>query len=252
MSEMYDALAPIYDVLNSEIDYEAWADVLVSSIEKSLGRKAETIADIGCGTGSMTLPLARRGYRVIGVDLSGEMLNVAYQRAVDLAAGCDVQFVMQDMTALDLGSPVDAIVCTLDGLNHLPGRAALLACFRSVSNWLKPNGVFMFDLNSTYKFENIYAEEVYTFETPQSYCVWQNEYHPGGRFCDFYITLFEKGEDGKYMRSDTVEREYCFSRRTVENALREAGLIPLSCVGGLDGHAVRTDDERWYFTAVKG
>ncbi len=252
MSEMYDALAPIYDALNSEIDYKAWADALVTAMETHATRPIKQIADIGCGTGSMTFPLAARGYEVIGVDLSAEMLNVAYQRQADAHKDLSVQFVMQDMTALDLGAPVDAVVCTLDGLNHLPGREALAACFRSVGEWLAPGGVFLFDLNSKFKFENIYADEAYTYETANAFCVWQNDYHPSGQFCDFFITLFEMCEDGRYRRSDTVQREYYFSRRTVERALADAGMRIVSCAGGTDGHAVQNDDERWYFTAVKG
>ncbi len=251
MSEMYDALASIYDVLNGEIDYDRWADALIEAAKRYAGREISRIADIGCGTGSMTLPLARRGYSVIGVDLSAEMLNVAYQRAAE-EENLNLQFVMQDMTALDLGGEVDAVVCTLDGINHLPGRAALGSCFHSVSDCLADGGIFLFDLNSQYKFEEIFADEVYTYETNHAFCVWQNDYHPSGKFCDFYITLFNQQKNGMYERSDTVQREYYYSRRTIENALREAGMRLVLCAGGLDGHTINNNDERWYFAAVKG
>ncbi len=249
---MYDSLAPVYDILNREIDYEAWAEYLTAQMRDHAKIPVQTIADIGCGTGSMTFPLARRGYDVTGIDLSTEMLNVAYQKMLEEEAPLSVRLVAQDMTELDLGGTVDAVVCILDGINHLPGREMLKKCFSSVGASLASGGVFLFDLNSRHKFETVYGEEAYTFETSNSFCVWQNDYHPAGKFCDFYITLFDKTKKGLYTRSDTVQREYYFSRRTVENALQAAGMTLVSCTGGLDGHEVCDNDERWYFTAVKG
>ncbi len=252
MSEMYDQLAPIYDTLNGEIDYETWADALVSNMKQHAKREIKTIADIGCGTGSMTLPLAERGYDMIGVDLSPDMLNVAYQRAFDREEPLSVQFLQQDMQNLAFIAPVDAIVCALDGINHLPGREALQACFASVASWLESGGVFLFDVNSRHKFETVYADEVYTFETEDTFCIWQNEYSPTRRYCDFYITLFDKQSNGTYLRSDSTQREYFYSVKTIENALKKAGLTLVAYAGNLSGDQIKEDDERWYFTAVKG
>ncbi len=252
MSEMYDALASIYDELNNDIDYESWADALTSAMVRYAKRPVKTVADIGCGTGSMTIPLAMRGYDMIGVDLSTEMLSAAYQRAYNRGEPLAIQFLQQDMRDLAFIAPVDAIVCTLDGVNHLPGTTALGECFASVAAWLADGGVFLFDLNSRYKFEHIYGDEVYTLETDNAFCVWQNAYDPKGKHCDFYITLFEQTEDGTYLRSDSAEREYFFSIKTIRNSLEKAGLKLVSVVGGLDGHEVNEHDERWYFAAVKG
>ncbi len=252
MSEMYDLLAPFYDELNSDVDYMALATYLKDVLEKNTIGTVKTIVDIGCGTGNVTIPLARYGYEMVGVDLSPEMLSVALDRADDAGVSDKIQFVMQDMTELNLYAPVDAVVCTLDGVNHLSNRQALVTCFQAVYNALRPGGMFLFDLNSLYKFEKVYANEVYTMQTEDAFCVWQNDYHPASKYCDFWITLFQRGAGGLYTRYETVQREHYFSVTTVKHALEAAGLTLLNITGGQDGHAVTENDERWYFTAMKG
>ncbi len=252
MSEMYDLLAPFYDELNKDADYEGWADYIVRTLEKYAFSKVQTILDIGCGTGNVTIPLAKRGYELIGADLSSEMLNEAVNRAEASGVLSKIQFIMQDMTKLDLPEPVDAVICTLDGLNHLQTRSQLKACVQAVYASLLPGGVFIFDLNSLYKFEHVYADEVYTLETDNALCVWQNDYHPSSRFCDFWITLFTAGSDGRYDRYETVQREQYYSLETMLRLLREAGFENITVCGDKNGKCVDDNDERWYITAVKG
>lgn len=249
MSDIYRILAPYYDEWNGEIDYAAWAD----HIERVFGRFGEpavrSVLDLGSGTGSMTIELAKRGYDMIGVDLSPEMLTVARERAEESGASDRILWLCQDMTSFELYGTVDAVVSCLDSVNHLWRLSDLRKCFSLVHNYLIPNGLFLFDLNSRLKFETVYGNEAYTFEAPGVFCVWQNRYRPKTNLCDFDVTLFEDTGDGKYRRYDESERERMYSLRTVERELSSAGFSLLGIWPEADGGKLTGDEERWYIVA---
>ena len=251
MSGIYRDLAPFYDAMNAEIDYEAWADRAVAAWERFRSHPIKCILDLGCGTGSMTIPLAKRGYDVVGLDCSSEMLSVANERAARAGVSGRIQWTLQDMRDFSLYGTVDAAVCTLDGLNHLRTPRDLTACFARVAEYLVPGSVFLFDLNSQYRFETVYANEVYTMETDRAFCVWQNDYRPKSRLCDFWITLFIRREDGTYLRRDSRETERYFPLVTVKKCLESAGMCLLGAAGDLTGRPIQDSDEKWYCVAKK-
>ena len=156
----YGAISDIYDKINSEIDYSKWADFFEKCFDKFLNCRPELVLDLACGTGSMTLELAKRGYDMIGIDSSSDMLNVALDRKYDMELPRDVLFLLQDMTSFELYGTVGAITCCLDSVNYLVDDGDLERCFRLVHNYLDPDGLFLFDVNSPYKFENIYGEKI--------------------------------------------------------------------------------------------
>lgn len=249
MSEIYHLLAPFYDALNAEVDYEAWRGYYEAQFRTYLSSPPTRILDLACGTGSMALSLAKAGYTVTGLDLSPEMLTCAQERTDREGLGDRLMLTMQDMTDFDVGGGYDAVVCTLDGINHLISREAVRRCFTAVRECLREGGLFLFDLNSHYKFEVIYGEEVYTMETDDAYCIWQNDYHPKTGTCDFYIDLFTRRQDGAYIRHQDVQREKYYSLTTVKRLLGACGFSLESVHGGIDGHAVTETDDRWYLTA---
>lgn len=157
MSESYGALSRWYDRLNDGIDYERWAE-LVGAFFPEGG----SILDLACGTGNMTLPLAARGFDMIGIDLSCDMLALAREKAE--AAGREILFLQQNMTSIDLYGTVDGAVCCLDGINYLTDEDSLYACFSSVARFLCAGARFVFDVNTPYKFEHIYGDNHYVLE----------------------------------------------------------------------------------------
>ncbi len=249
MSDIYRILAPYYDEWNSEIDYDAWAGDIVRFLDTHFRGCVESVLDLGCGTGSMALALAARGYDMIGVDRSAEMLSIARQRAEEAGLSERILLLAQDITAFELYGTVEGVVSSLDTLNHLPDQRALLQCFHLVHNYLVPNGIFLFDLNSRMKFEEIYGDECYVFEAPGVYCTWQNCYHPSSGRCTFDITLFAEEEDGFYRRYDDRQVERMYSIRTVKRLLSEAGFDLIGVYGSSDGAPLSGDEERWYFAA---
>ena len=162
---IYGLLAPIYDKLNGDIDYSAWGDFIEKIFEKhsTVGRP-DLVLDLGCGTGSMTFELAKRGYDMTGVDLCAEMLDVARERAEKMGFSEKILWLLQDMREFELYGTVDAAVSCLDSINHLTCIKDLDICLNLVHNYLVPDGLFIFDVNGKYKFENVYGSSSYVYE----------------------------------------------------------------------------------------
>ena len=241
--EGYDAIARVYDRLNSELDYGAWADFFERCFDRYLEKRPEIVLDLACGTGRMTRVLAERGYDMIGVDGSAEMLAEAY------AEGGGILYLMQDMRELELYGTVGAAVCCLDSINYLLEERDVARVFSLVHNYLDPDGLFLFDVNSPYKFEEIYGNNAYILEDETAYCGWQNEYDRETGICDFYLSLFEEQEDGSYERSDEHQRERCYDQETLCRLLSEAGFEVLGLFGDYSGAEIKETTERWYFVA---
>ena len=243
----YSMLAPVYDRLNETLDYRAWADFLEACFAKYMKEKPSSVLDLACGTGNMTLELARRGYDMTALDLSEEMLAEADRKARAEGLG-GILFLSGDMTSFELYGTVQAVVCCLDGINHLTVREALDACFALVKNYLEPGGVFCFDLNTPYKFRTVYADRDYILEDDGVMCCWRNRLSKKGDVADFYLTVFEE-KDGLWERQDGVERERAYGLRAIENALRRAGMELLGVAADYRFTAPDERTERWYITA---
>ena len=247
----YEALAAVYDRLNGDVDYEALADFAAATFAR-YGVSPELVLDLGCGTGGLTFPLARRGYDMIGVDGSADMLSKAYERRVaENAPG--VLFLCQDMRAFELYGTVGAVVSSLDCMNYLTGSGDLEKCFSLVHNYLDPGGVFLFDVNTPYKFRHIYGNEAYVLESEEggrsAYCGWQNEYEEESRLCRFYLSVFTEEEDGRYSRTDEEQVERCYTKEELTAALSGAGFEEISFFGDLHFSAPEETTERWFVAA---
>lgn len=249
MQDIYTLLAPFYDALNGEIDYEAWADFLEREFGRYFPRGVREVLDLACGTGSMSLALARRGYDMVALDSSPEMLAVARARAEEAGLDREILYLCQDMCDFELYGTVDAVVSSLDSVNHITDRAALRRMLALVHNYLVPNGLFLFDVNSPYKFSEIYGQRDYVLEADGVVCAWQNDYRPRSGLCDFYITLFSEEKDGRYVRQDAHRRERAYSLKTLGRLLRESGFELLSVVGDLEGSEINDRTERYYIAA---
>ncbi len=249
---MYDAIAHVYDKLNKDINYSAWADFIGKCFEKYLSEKPSLVLDLACGTGSMTVELASRGYDMIGVDMSEDMLSEAYLRSEDKG----ILYLCQDMRSFELYGTVGAVVCCLDSLNYLTEESDLSLCFSLVHNYLDPDGLFIFDMNTPYKFENIYADNAYILEDEIDYgdgeppatvyCGWQNEYNRKSGICDFYLTLFEESADGTYTRSEETQRERCYTLDTVKRLLEKNRFEFIGCFSDFEFGEPDSKCERWY------
>ncbi len=246
---IYDLLAPFYDRINADIDYSAWCDFIERIIAAEYEGKPELVLDLGCGTGRMTLELARRGYDMTGVDCSAEMLDIARGAAEAEGLSERMLWLCQDMSEFELYGTVDVAVSCLDCINHITDRARLKKCFSLVHNYLIPDGLFIFDINGRAKFETVYADNSYVMEEDGSFCIWENYYNEKSGLCDFYINLFKECEDGRYERSSEMQRERMYTVRMIKGMLVAAGFEFIGAYSDFEFTDATDDDERIYIAA---
>lgn len=244
---MYDLIAPFYDAINSELDYSLWADFIEEIVKREYNKRPELVVDLGCGTGKMTLELAKRGYDMIGIDISVEMLDVARSEAEK--RGINPLWLCQDLREFELYGTVEVAVCCLDTVNHLTKEKDVSTFFNLVHNYLDKDGLFIFDINGKYKFENVYCDRTYVMEEDGAVCVWQNDYDPQKKTCYFLITLFSECEDGRYERYDETETERMYPLSEIFDLLRKSNLEPIGAYSDFNFTVADDSAERIYVVA---
>ena len=244
----YDFLAGCYDRLTYDVDYAAWADYIEGHFRKK-GLPGKTVLDLACGTGSLTYELARRGYEMIGVDLSPDMLSEAMEKDM----GGDYippMFLCQSMDKLDLYGTIDACVCCLDSANYVTDKRKLQKAFQRVHLFMMPGGVFIFDVNTVEKLEGLDGQ-VFLDETEDTYCVWRAEYSKRRRICTYGMDLFQR-QGNLWHRSFEEHREYAYSAEMLTEFLKEAGFTGIRVYGDRRLEEPNAADQRIYFKARKG
>ncbi len=243
----YCSLAAAYDGLTTDIDYAAILDFLEAILHQA-DRHPETMLDLACGTGSMSLLLAERGYRVLGADISEEMLTEAAGKAAKLTKN-PPYFICQPMQRLRLPEPVDAVLCLLDSLNYLTEPEDCRQTFTRVYRALKDGGVFLFDINTPQKLRALDGQ-VFLDENEESYCVWRAEFDEAENCCYYGIDLFRK-RGALWERSFEQHCEYAYDPLILRQWLLEAGFARVECYGDRRMEAPNDGEQRIYFAAWK-
>lgn len=188
----YNDFAYYYDVLTENVGYESRCDYIYNLLAEN-GAGKGILLDLACGTGTLSRLLSQKGYEVIGVDASADMLSVAQEKCA--ADGADILFLCQRMQELDLFGTIDAAVCTLDSINHVLSEAEVQEIFRRVSLFMNDKGVFVFDVNTPYKHRQVLADNTFVYDTENVFCVWQNSFRKEEYITDVYLDIFEKDEE---------------------------------------------------------
>lgn len=243
---MYTDFAYVYDRLMEDVDYSYWADHIVLLFER-FDIKPELVLDLGCGTGSLCLELAKKGYDMIGVDGSEDMLSVA----ADKAAEKQVLFLNQDITSFELYGTVGAIVSTLDCFNYVTDPKGLKKVFKLAANYLDPGGLLIFDVHSRYKMEKVFGNNVFHEIKDDTAYIWQCSYDGRRKICQHDLTFFVEKEDGAYERFEEFHEERFYSKEELETWATEAGLQVLEVFDGLNFRKPTPKSERWLFVCRK-
>ena len=245
----YTVLAAFYDKLNSDVSYEAIRDFIKSVFAENGISSPCSLLDLACGTGKLTNLFAKEGYDMIGSDLSPDMLAEAQNAAMD--EGVYPLYLCQDMRELDLYGTVDAAFCSLDSLNYLPEEGDLAKVFSRLKHFIAPNGLFVFDVNTAYKFKHIYGNNTYVYDEDDVYCVWQNFFDEEKNTCDFDLTFFVKDKKNTYRRMEESQRERFFSPEMIEKAFSENGFSLVAVYGSLNRTAPTSTDEKCYYVVKR-
>ena len=244
----YENLAGCYDQFTRDVDYVRWADYL----ERHFARSAlpiHTVLDLACGTGSLTLELARRGYEMIGVDQSEEMLAQAAEKCRQ-ASEIPPLFLHQSMDKLDLYGTIDACVCCLDSVNYVTSPQKLERAFQRVHTFLMPGGLFVFDVNTPDKLRALDGQ-VFLDESADAYCVWRADYSARRRVCTYGMDLFTLEPDGRWSRAEELHEEYAYEPDELEALLIRAGFSRIKQYGERKLRGPKAGEGRIFFDARK-
>lgn len=244
-TEAYTDFASVYDTFMDDTPYQEWADFLAELIstygiskphkngEKALGaessekEKLETekdlVVDLGCGTGTLTELLSQKGYDMIGVDMSAEMLNVALAKKEK--SGSPILYLCQDMRELDLYSTVGTVISVCDSVNYLLEDEEVLETFGLVNNYLYPGGIFLFDFNTMYKYEQIIGDTTIAENREKCSFIWENYYHEDGHINEYDLTVFAREEkSGLFRRFTETHFQRGYTVEEMKGFLEQAGL----------------------------
>lgn len=245
--DAYHALAASYDRLTNDIQYEETVAFYMQLLQRE-GISVRTAADLACGTGSVALLLAQRGLRVIGVDMSEEMLCVAQQKA--LTASQPPMFVCQRLERLNLPRGVDLAVCALDSMNYITDPALCRQALARIYRVLNPGGCFIFDVNTPEKLRAM-DDQIWLDEDDDVYCVWRGEFDEQSRILSYAMDLFQR-QGSTWQRSYEEHREYAYTQQELTSWLREAGFTNIEVFADRALCPPRPGEQRIYLKARKG
>lgn len=242
----YLSLAPWYDDLTRDVSYGEFAD-FYELIFRKYGVSPSLCLDLACGTGTLTLELARRGYEMIGVDGSEDMLSVAQEKALDARVPVRPIFLHQTMEGLDLYGTVSAAVCSLDGINYLPPDA-LGPVFERLRLFVEPGGLFIFDVNTPEKLKGL-DDQMFCDETDDVFCVWRTELTEDGDALHYGLDIFSRLADDVWERGEEEHLEYLHRVDTLTQELEAHGFGEIRTFAELRDRPPGEDERRIFIAA---
>ncbi len=273
----YESFARVYDLFMSDTPYDDWCEYLHGLLLK-YGVADGLVLELGCGTGAMTQRLARLGYDMIGVDNSIDMLEIAREKQPDIrndlsdaempdsamqdepkvpvasdvkGKESDILYLLQDMREFELYGTVRAVVSVCDSMNYITEEDDLLQVFRLVNNYLDPGGIFIFDLNTEYKYREILAENVFAENRDEGSFIWENWYEEETGLNEYDLTLYIRNNlSGEcYERYEETHIQRAWTIDCVCGLLAQAGLHLEAVYDAFTEDEPRLESERVYFIA---
>ena len=247
--EAYTGFAQVYDLFMDNVPYGQWSEYVISLL-KEYGVEDGLVLELGCGTGKMARRLAAAGYDMIGIDNSEEMLQVA-KEAESLGAGGqpDILYLLQDMREFELYGTVRAVVSVCDSINYILEEEELGKVFGLVNNYLDPGGIFIFDLNTQYKYREVLGEAVFCENREEGSFIWENFYDEEWRLNQYDLTLFIQEEDKRYRKYEETHLQRGYGELQVKALLEQAGMEFVAMFDAFTREPVKETSERIYMIA---
>lgn len=245
MNNTYTCFSAFYDLFMDNIDYGQWCEYLTSLLEE-YHISSGLLLELGCGTGSMTELLAAKGYDMIGLDNSCDMLDAAMEKKY--SSGHDILYLNQDMREFELYGTVAAVVSICDSLNYITKYEELVTVFKLVNNYLDPNGLFIFDMNMEAKFKAI-NDSVIAENREEASFIWENTYYDKEHINEYELTIFAPCGGGKYEKFTETHYERAYSLEEIKKALTDAGMTFVVSYQAFTRQPPNKDSERIYIIA---
>lgn len=245
----YESFARVYDLFMDNIPYQEWCGYLTGLL-KECGVTEGLVLELGCGTGNVTRLLAGEGYDMIGVDNAPDMLEIAMEKKE--ADQQDILYLLQDMREFELYGTVKAVVSICDSMNYIIEEEDLLQVFRLVNNYLDPKGIFIFDMNTEYKYREILGENTIAENREDASFIWDNFYDEEEQLNEYDLALFIPEEiqgETLYRKYEEVHYQRAYSLETVKNLLEQAGMEFVTVYDAFTHDAPQEYSERVYIIA---
>ena len=244
--DAYKDFAMVYDTFMDNAPYDKWLQFLIENFNKYKVPK-ELVLDLGCGTGTLTQMLSKKGYDMIGVDNSDEMLSIAIQKGMNVTQ--NILYLLQDMREFELYGTVRAVISICDSINYLLEEEDIVKTFSLINNYLDPGGIFVFDFNTVYKYESVIGDATIAENRDTCSFIWENYYHTKEHINEYDLTIFVKEENERYRRFDETHYQRGYTVRQMEEFLHKAGLVLLETLDSDTYGPVSESSERVYMIA---
>ena len=237
----YESFAKVYDELMDNVPYDTWTEHLIRDL-KEYDITDGLICELGCGTGNVTTRLSKAGYDMIGVDDAEEMLSVAREKQDSE----QILYLQQDMRSFELYGTVRAVVSICDCMNYLLEEEDLLKTFQLVNNYLDPDGIFIFDFNTIYKYKEVMGDTVIAENREDCSFIWENYYDEDSHINEYNLTLFIKEHGDHYRKYEETHYQKSYSLDTIQKLAEMSGLELLHIYDAFTHEEPKADSERVY------
>ena len=244
--DAYTSFAEVYDMFMDNIPYEDWCGYLTSLL-KEYGINDGLVLDLGCGTGTLTELLAKEGYDMIGVDVSEDMLQEAIEKRAE--SGLPILYLLQDMREFELYGTVRAVVSICDSLNYILDYDDLAHVFSLVNNYLDPEGVFIFDLNTPYKYRELIGDATIAENREDASFIWENTWYEKEQVNEYDLTIFARTNGEYYQKFFETHYQKAYELETVKELIQKSGMEFVAAYDAFTREPVRADSERIYIIA---
>lgn len=245
----YGSFAYYYDRLTDNAEYSKRCDYITNLLaENAVG--GGILLDLACGTGTMSQLFSEKGFEVIGVDASEEMLSIAMEKNYERDG--NILYICQSMDQLDLYGTINCAVCTLDSINHVTDKSLVREAFKKVGLFMEKGGVFVFDVNTEYKHRHVLGNNTFVYDVDDVYCVWQNTLNDENADVHIELDIFAKSEDtDTYIRDEEEFSEVIYSHAELEEYLKKAGFEIVGVYDEFTKENLKTDSQRAVYVCKK-
>lgn len=247
--EAYTGFAYVYDEYMDNIPYEEWSEYLIKLLVEQGVTKGMSVADLGCGTGTVTQILDKAGYECVGIDNAPDMLTIATEKMYEEEQ--QIIYSLQDMREFELPYEVDAMISIADSMNYITSKEDITSVFQCVKEGLKQGGVFIFDLKTIHFFRDILADNTYAENREDSAFIWDNIYDEQTRNNEYDLAVFIRNEQGSFDRFEENHFQHGFTQEEVLSAAQAAGLQVVAVYDAFTKEPPKSESERLYYILRK-